>query len=76
MFIKLLSLLRCVWVAALFSLAITAARGEDTPILMLDTGGHAALVKGLQFSHSGKYLISAGEDKVIRIWDWEKERTE
>jgi WD40 repeat protein len=36
---------------------------------MLDTGGHTALVKGLVFTPDGKQLVSAGEDRVIRVWD-------
>src|SRR6516162_3395457 len=44
----------------------------DLPQLMLDTGGHRALIRGLAFTHTdgGKHLVSAGDDKVIRVWDW------
>jgi WD40 repeat protein len=37
---------------------------------MLDTGGHMALIKGLSFTPDGMQLVSAGDDKVIRVWDW------
>jgi WD40 repeat protein len=42
------------------------------PQLLLETGGHLATIKGLAFTHTdgGAYLISAGDDKVVRIWDW------
>lgn len=42
---------------------------------MLDTGGHQAVIKDLTFTPDGKYLVSAGEDKVIRVWDWQAGKT-
>src|SRR5437899_1702202 len=44
---------------------------DDAPQLMLDTGGHMALLRDLAFTPDGKQLISAGDDKVIRVWDWQ-----
>lgn len=38
------------------------------PILQLETGGHMSLVRSLVFTPDGR-LISAGDDKTIRIWD-------
>ena len=55
--------------------ATSAARGDDKPILMLDTGGHQALIKGITFTPDGKYLVSAGDDKVVRVWDWRAGKT-
>ncbi|MGO9545474.1 MAG: PDZ domain-containing protein [Rhodomicrobium sp.] len=51
------------------------AEPKDVPILQLDTGGHMALIKGLAFTPEGKFLVSAGDDKVIRVWDWRAGRT-
>lgn len=45
------------------------------PQLLLDTGGHVGLVKGLIFTADGNQLISTGEDKAIRIWDWRSGKT-
>ncbi len=45
------------------------------PLLMLDTGGHMALVKALAFTKDGKQLVSTGNDKVIRVWDLTTGRT-
>ncbi len=42
---------------------------------MLDTGGHSAVIKGLAFTPDGKFLVSAGEDKLIRVWDWRAGQT-
>jgi tetratricopeptide (TPR) repeat protein len=56
-------------VAVLGGLVRTTEVGS--PHLMLDTGGHTALIKGLVFTPDGKQLVSAGDDKVIRVWDWQ-----
>ncbi|MGA7324741.1 MAG: caspase family protein [Rhodomicrobium sp.] len=37
--------------------------------LILDTGGHMASIETLSFTSDGRQLISAGDDKVIRVWD-------
>lgn len=39
------------------------------PQLMLDTGGHMAMIRKIIYSADGTQLISASDDKVIRIWD-------
>jgi WD40 repeat protein len=48
---------------------------QERPVLMLDTGGHMGLVTDLAFTPDGQHLVSAGHDKVIRVWDWETGRT-
>jgi WD40 repeat protein len=60
---------------AAWGLVATSARGDNNPILMLDTGGHQALIKGITFTPDGKYLVSAGYDKVVRVWDWRAGKT-
>ena len=50
-------------------------RIQDQPVLMLDTGGHQAVIRSMTFTADGKYLVSAGEDKVVRVWDWRAGKT-
>lgn len=45
------------------------------PILQIDTGGHRGLVNALIFSKDGQTLYSAGQDKIIRLWDWKSGKT-
>ena len=48
---------------------------SETPILQIDSGGHLALIKDIAFTKDGKFIVSAGVDKAIRIWDIEKGKT-
>ena len=48
---------------------------EQQPILQIDPGGHKALIKDVVFTPNGKYLVSAGKDKLIRVWDIETGKT-
>jgi WD40 repeat protein len=54
---------------------IQAVQNQGGPLLMLDTGGHMARITGLAFTPDGKHLVSASEDKVMRVWDWQAGKT-
>ena len=62
-------------IAAWCLAAVSAARCEDRPFLMLDTGGHQAFIRGVTFTPDGKHLVSAGQDKVVRVYDWRAGKT-
>ncbi len=46
----------------------TPARGDE-PILVIDSGGHTAAIRDVTFTRDGKHLVSAADDKVVRVWD-------
>ncbi|QND68597.1 hypothetical protein HB777_00570 [Mesorhizobium loti] len=64
----------CRWLAMAGALiASSAARAENAPDfhLDLDTGGHSAQVTDLAFTPDGEDIVSASNDKTIRVWDWQ-----
>lgn len=40
----------------------------QVPTLEVDARGHQSKIRALSFSHDGRYLVSAGYDKTIRVW--------
>lgn len=70
----------CCWlVVALLLLTtlhvIRPAEAAERLFLQLDTGGHMSLIRSIVFTPDGQRLISASDDKTIRIWDLKSGRT-
>lgn len=47
----------------------TRTVSDGQPILQIDSGGHMAKIKNIFFTNDGKTLISASNDKTVRLWD-------
>jgi WD40 repeat protein len=45
------------------------------PILQIDPGGHKAKIQDVTFTKDGRYLVSAANDKVVRVWDLKTGKT-
>lgn len=71
-----MQLARMMGQAALAVLISHGAAADDAPQLMLETGGHLGIVRSLAFTTSTNRLVSAGDDKVIRVWDLATKRTD
>src|SRR5262245_3451851 len=63
------------WAVIALMAQASAVGAQQPPVLMLDTGGNVGLVNRVSSPPDGKHLISAGHDKVIRVWDWQAGRT-
>lgn len=52
-----------------FSLIFPALSIAKSPVLTISSGGHMDKIKDIMFTKNGRYLVSASDDKSIRIWD-------
>ncbi len=67
----LVSLLRCFGVAVFgFSAAVLAAPNlPKEPVLRIETGSHLGLISRISADASGRWIVTASEDKTARLWD-------
>lgn len=57
------------------ALAAPSRPAAAPPVLVLNTKGHMSLVRGMAAVADGRHIVSAGDDKVIRVWDWQTGQT-
>jgi len=51
-------------------------KAKASPILLqIDPGGHKSMINDVTFTSDGRYLVSAGNDKVVRVWDLKTGKT-
>jgi len=57
----------------LLLIAIEASAGDSAqdlkPMLQIDSQGHQGLVRDIMFTKDGKQLVSASNDKTVRVWN-------
>ncbi len=62
-------MLGLLWVAVARTASTeTEAAKTATPRLVIEAGGHKAMIRELIFTANGRQLISVSDDKTIRIW--------
>jgi len=76
-----MKLLRVCCIALVLSICCKATgvypqvRETNAPQLVIDSGGHTATVTAVAFTNDDRYLVSAGRDKIVRVWDLKTGKT-
>lgn len=47
----------------------SAAEIADHPVFRVETGMHAAMVRALAADGKGRFLVTASDDKTVRVWE-------
>jgi WD40 repeat protein len=59
-----------VWLACWVGVdGVLAADVSDTPILRVEAGMHTAAIRRIDTDGSGRYAVTASEDKTARVWE-------
>jgi WD40 repeat protein len=66
----------CCLATAVLACAASAGEPAASPILRIDTAMHSALVRRIVVDPRGNRLVSAGDDKTIRVWQLPQGRLE
>lgn len=61
--------MRRIAILIIYFFSQTLLTAQNNALLQLDTGGHKARIWDLLVTSDKRYLISASDDKTIRVWD-------
>ncbi len=61
--------LLCVIVTLGSALSALAAEPSTEPILRIDLGEHAAMIRRIATDDAGRYLVTSSDDKTARVWN-------
>jgi WD40 repeat protein len=56
-------------IGLLVSVNAQAAESATAPSLRLETGTHVAAIRAASMDSSGRFVVTASEDKTARVWD-------
>jgi WD40 repeat protein len=57
------------WLLLVGKPCFAAGTEPEKPILVLDAGGHTAVVRKVLFTPNGKEIVTVSADKTVRVWD-------
>ena len=67
---RLLTMLPALLLSGLIpTTSLNAADLPAAPLLRIETGMHTAVIKRIGVDKAGRWLVSASEDKTVRVWD-------
>src|SRR5262252_7345950 len=66
-----LSSIRCFLSGAILLAAVLCIAAEPTtqPLLRLETGTHTSVIKRIATDASGRWAVTASDDKTARVWE-------
>jgi WD40 repeat protein len=65
-------LIRALTFYCLLLVCFSASRADElpsAPMPRLDPGRHTAVIRGIDTDRAGHWLVSASDDKTVRVWD-------
>lgn len=65
----LMALTVCALTATLAQLATAQSEPSREPVLRIETGMHIAAIKRIGVDAANRYLVTASEDKTVRVWE-------